>query len=58
MQKPTRCIVGAGLTYESLRPNQLQRYLVSQDGGVAVGDVGKGAGMDEDRSPLWRERTL
>ena len=28
-------------------PHQLQRQLVGNDGGVAVGDVGEGAGMDE-----------
>ena len=35
-------------------PDQLQGNLVCQDGRVAVGDVGKGTGVDKHRSALCR----
>lgn len=42
----------APLTYKALGSNQLQSYFISQDGGVAVGDVGKRAGMDKHGGSL------
>lgn len=52
-----RTIFSAPLTYKALRSNQLQSYFISQDGGVAVGDVGKRAGMDKHRGSLWIQMT-
>lgn len=37
-----------------ISPNQLQGNLVCQDGRVAVGDVGKGTGVDKHGSALCR----
>lgn len=42
------------LTDKTSLSNQFQGQLVRQDGGVAVGDVGKGARMDEHRRALGR----
>lgn len=42
----------SSLTHEALGPDQLQSYFISQDGGVAMGDVGEGARMDKHRGSL------
>lgn len=48
-------LFSAPLTYKALRSNQLQGYFISQDGGVAMGNVGKWASMDKHRVSLWSQ---
>jgi hypothetical protein len=39
---------------EAVLPHQLEAYLVGHDAAVAVGDVGKGAGVHEHGRALQR----
>lgn len=50
-------VFSAPLTYKAVRSNQLQSYFISQDGGVAMGDVGKRASMHKHRVPLRIQTT-
>lgn len=49
-----RAVFSALLTYKALGSNQFQGYFISQDGGVAMGDVGKRARVDKHRGSLWK----
>lgn len=53
----TKATFCAPLTYKALRSHQLQSYFISQDGGVAMGDVGKWASVDKHRSSLQIKTT-